>query len=91
MEIIISNVSPKIHFFSKIIAGNLFVLIQSLIILVSSGIGLIVRYFINDGDMLGEMSSQIGDVTSVLADTGIMDKIGVVLPITIVIMFLNSV
>lgn len=89
MEIIISNVSPKIHFFSKIIAGNLFVLIQSLIILVSSGIGLIVRYFINDGDMLGEMSSQIGDVTSVLADTGIMDKIGVVLPITIVIMFLT--
>ena len=89
MEIIISNVSPKVHFFSKIIAGNLFVLIQSLIILVSSGIGLIVRYFINDGDMLGEMSSQIGDVTSVLTDTGIMDKIGVVLPITIVIMFLT--
>ena len=89
MEIIISNVSPKIHFFSKIIAGNLFVLIQSLIILVSSGIGLIIRYFINDGDMLGEMSSQIGDVTSVLTETGIMDKIGVVLPITIVIMFLT--
>lgn len=89
MEIIISNVSPKVHFFSKIIAGNLFVLIQSLIILVSSGIGLIIRYFINDGNMLGEMSSQIGDVTSVLTDTGIMDKIGVVLPITIVIMFLT--
>lgn len=89
MEIIISNVSPKVHFFSKIIAGNLFVLIQSLIILISSGIGLIIRYFINDGDMLGEMSSQIGDVTSVLTETGIMDKIGVVLPITIVIMFLT--
>lgn len=89
MEIIISNVSPKVHFFSKIIAGNLFVLIQSLIILVSSGIGLIIRYFINDGNMLGEMSSQIGDVTSVLTETGIMDKIGVVLPITIVIMFLT--
>lgn len=89
MEIIISNVSPKIHFFSKIIAGNLFVLIQSLIILVSSGIGLIIRYFINDGDMLGEMSSQITDITSVLDTTGIMDKIGVVLPITIVIMFLT--
>ena len=89
MEIIISNVSPKVHFFSKIIAGNLFVLIQSLIILVSSGIGLIVRYFINDGDMLGEMSSQITDITSVLDTTGIMDKIGVVLPITIVIMFLT--
>lgn len=89
MEIIISNVSPKVHFFSKIIAGNLFVLIQSLIILVSSGIGLIIRYFINDGDMLGEMSSQITDITSVLDTTGIMDKIGVVLPITIVIMFLT--
>ena len=89
MEIIISNVSPKVHFFSKIISGNLFVLIQSLIILVGSGIGLIVRYFINDGDMLGEVSSQITDITSVLDTTGIMDKLGVVLPITIVIMFLT--
>ena len=43
MEIIIGNVSPKAHFFSKILASNLFVLLQGFLLLVYSGIGLIIR------------------------------------------------
>ena len=52
MEIIISNVSPKVHFFSKVIAGNLFVLIQGFFLLIYGGIGLLVRYKINGAIML---------------------------------------
>ena len=43
MEVIISNVSPKVHFISKIVASNLFVFIQSAILLVSAAIGIAVR------------------------------------------------
>lgn len=43
MEIIISNVSPKAHFFSKVVVGNLFVLIQILLMLFYSGLGILSR------------------------------------------------
>lgn len=43
MEIIISNVSPKTHFFSKIIAGNLFVIIQGVLLFCYAGLGLFIR------------------------------------------------
>ena len=34
MEIIISNVSPRIHFLSKVVAANAFVLIQGFLIII---------------------------------------------------------
>ena len=43
MEIIISNVSPGCHFASKIFAGNLFVISQTLLLLLYTSIGLIIR------------------------------------------------
>ena len=39
MEIIISNVSPKTHFFSKLLAGNIFVIMQGILFLLYSGCG----------------------------------------------------
>lgn len=50
MEIIISNVSYKTHLFSKIIAANLFVLLQSVLLLVYSLLGLFVRNLIGTKD-----------------------------------------
>ena len=40
MEIIISNVPPKVHFFAKIVASTGFVLFQSLLFLIYSAIAL---------------------------------------------------
>ena len=43
MEIIISNVSPRTHFMSKVIAANAFVLIQGFLLIVFSIIAIILR------------------------------------------------
>lgn len=44
MEIIISSVSPKIHFASKILTVNIFVLIQALLLLLFGGLGILSRF-----------------------------------------------
>ena len=46
MEIIMSNVSYKTHLFSKIIAANLFVLMQSLLLFIYSLLGILIRNII---------------------------------------------
>ena len=43
MEIIISNVSAKTHFFSKVLATNVFVFVQTVLLFVYSSIGLLLR------------------------------------------------
>lgn len=43
MEIIISSVDPKKHFYAKIISGNLFILIQTGLLILFSIIGIAVR------------------------------------------------
>lgn len=68
MEIIISNVSPTTHFASKIVAGNLFVIIQGLLLFLFGGIGLLIRQIIggnkiNDG-VSGYVKNIVGSVIS---------------------------
>lgn len=46
MEIIISSVSPKIHFMSKLLSVNIFVLIQSLLLFIYSSIGIFLRVYL---------------------------------------------
>ena len=43
MEVIISNVSPKIHFFSKVLASNAFVLLQGALVILYAILALIIR------------------------------------------------
>ena len=43
MEIIISNVSPKTHLFSKVLASNLFVLFQAALLIIYAIIGFTIR------------------------------------------------
>ena len=46
MEIIISSVSPKMHFNSKLVAANLFALAQGALLLVYGFIGLIIKFIL---------------------------------------------
>ena len=87
MEIIISNVSPKVHFASKIISGNLFVIIQSLILGIAFGIGLIIRN--NIGSEATNSILDFSMIIDTLTKTGIMDKLYFILPLTIVLMLLT--
>lgn len=89
MEIIISNVSPKTHFFAKIIAGNLFVLIQTLLLLLYSGIGLVLRGFTGANSITNGVGEMIGKTISDIMKTGLGDKLIYIVPLTLLLMIIT--
>jgi len=89
MEIIISNVSPKAHLMSKILAGNIFVILQGLLLLMFSGIGLGIRFLIGSGSVATGMGASISDIISKILSTGLADKLIYVLPLTLVLMLIT--
>lgn len=89
MEIIISNVSPKTHFISKIISSNLFVLIQGALLILFVILGLIIRYIVCDGSLIGGLDSEITGVISNLNITGVSSTISYMLPILLIMILLT--
>lgn len=89
MEIIISNVSPKVHFFSKVIAGNLFVLIQGVLLVFYALVGLVIRMLISGPNLMGSIPSEVKEMVNVITQSGIMSKIGIILPTTLILMILT--
>ena len=91
MEIIISNVSPKTHFFSKVIAGNLFVIIQGILLFVYALIGMGIRKIIGGADIVGGLGEEVGNVISSVMNSGFGDKLLYILPLTLILMLLTFV
>ena len=87
MEIIISNVSPKQHLMSKILASNIFVIFQGLLLIIYAVIG-----FLISTNMLSSGLSLPSDVTSIydsLVTTGFIDKLIYVIPLTLILIVLS--
>lgn len=89
MEIIISNVSPKVHFFSKILAGNLFVFIQAAILLFAGILGLIIRNNIGSSSLVNSGIIDLSGLITALTQSGIMDKLSIIIPLTLVLLILS--
>ena len=89
MEIIISNVSPKTHFISKIIAANTFVIIQGALLVAYIVLGGIVRLILSKGSLIGEFSGEMEEITSTIDLTSIANGIGIILPIMLVMFILT--
>lgn len=89
MEIIISNVSPRIHFLSKIISSNLFVIIQGLLLIFYVALGIGIRYVLCDGNLIGELGGKVTSFVSGLSLNGVMDTLGVMIPILLVMILLT--
>ncbi len=89
MEIIISNVSPKAHFLSKIIAANLFVLVQGTMLIFYALVAVIVRFMITRGDVIGTIDSDILEAASTLPISEIISTLSVMLPVLIVMVGLT--
>ena len=90
MEIIISNVSPRVHFFSKLIASNLFVLIQGALLFIDVVIAIMIRIFVGNGS-LNNLAGDI-DISSIinsLSETGFLDNLVYIIPITLILMLLT--
>lgn len=89
MEIIISNVSPTVHFASKIIAGNVFVLAQGLLLILYVVLGLGIR-FVSTGVVIGgEVQTYVGDVINSLKISGVLPVLSKAIPLTIILMLIT--
>lgn len=89
MEIIISNVSPKTHFFSKIIAGNVFVISQTLLLVIYGGIGLFVRKLLGAGNLFTSMGGDLSSVFDGIMKTEFASKLLYIIPLTLILMVLT--
>lgn len=89
MEIIISNVSPKTHLLSKIIASNLFVLIQGGLLVLFAAVGIIIRFMLGTGGSLDMGGLDIGKAISELLASDIGAQLVYIIPLTLVMMVLT--
>lgn len=88
MEIIISNVSPKAHFFSKILAGNFFVLFQGVLLVLY----LVIAYFFkksSGGDLSSLLGGSVSNTLEQVMNTGLWDKLIYIIPLTLILMVLT--
>lgn len=86
MEIIISNVSPKTHFFAKIFAGNFFIIIQGLLLIAFMGIGLFIRKMVGGSSIVGGLGTEISGILGKILDTGFGEKLIYIIPLTLLLM-----
>ena len=85
MEIIISNVSPKMHLFSKVLASNIFVITQGALLIVFALIGLLINKYVTGTSALTLISSLVGNL-----DLSILkDKLLVLVPTALILMLLS--
>jgi ABC-2 type transport system permease protein len=87
MEIIISNVSTKVHFFSKILASNLFIVMQCLLLGIYSLVGMLLR----GGKSLESIQNidAISQVTSGIDINGILNSVMSDIPMVIILMIIT--
>ncbi len=88
MEIIISNVPVKVHFYSKIIANNLFIILQTVLLFLYGLVGFLIRNLFSSS-LSSNITDGIGEVLGSLAKSGIMDKLYYILPCSIILMVLS--
>lgn len=87
MEIIISSVSPKTHFISKILSSNLFAIIQGLLLISYGAVGLIVKNNISTSS--STITSTFSTLWTTLVDSGFVDKLYYIIPITLLLLLLS--
>ena len=82
MEIIISSVSPKQHFFSKVISSNIFVIVQGLLLIAFVGVGILIRTCISGDTVMTLVKDFVG---SSITDE-FVSKLGYVIPLSLILM-----
>lgn len=90
MEIIISNVPAKVHFASKLISSNVFVLFQAIILGIDGLIAMIIRMLSGSGSLTNIASSlNVSEITDTITQSGVLDSLGTVIPVTLGLMILT--
>lgn len=89
MEIIISNVSPKTHFASKIIANNLFIVGQIILMVIYSAIGMGVRKLIGGDSIVNGIGREVSNIVNTIKTGVLGDKLIPIIIFTIILMLLT--
>ena len=94
MEIIIGNVSAKAHFFSKVLASNIFVLLQGALIIIYGLIGFVVRKLTTKSGSLSMVkgaldSASASNLLETFKTSNLLDKIGYIIPLIILLIVLS--
>lgn len=89
MEIIISNVSPKTHFAAKVLAGNLFVLLQGTLLIGFAILGFLIRKYTGGASITGGVGSQITGMIESILSTSLMGKLMYIIPLVLVLMLVT--
>lgn len=85
MEIIISNVSPKVHLLAKIVANNLFVILQALLLFIYG----LIAFFISSRNGSLNIPSEVTSIWDSLSATGLISNIISLLPMLLVLIILS--
>lgn len=91
MEIIISNVSPITHFTSKIVAGNLFVIIQGTLLIIFAALGALTRYLIGGTSIQSGIGEKITEFISTSISQSFINNLIYIIPLALILMLITFV
>ena len=89
MEIIISNVSPEVHFLSKLISSNTFVLFQGLLMIIYSLFGGLLRLILSGGNVLSSNNKVLSEITDTISRLDILSKLSNAIPLTLILIIVT--
>ena len=89
MEIIISNVSPEVHFLSKLISSNTFVLFQGLLMIIYSLFGGLFRLILSGGNVLSSNNEVLSEITDTISRLDILSKLSNAIPLTLILIIVT--
>ena len=89
MEIIISNVSPKTHFASKIIANNLFIFMQVILMIIYAMVGLGIRKLIGGDNIINGIGTEVSNIFNTILTGSLREMLVPIIIFTITLMILT--
>lgn len=94
MEVIISSVSPQVHFMSKLISANVFAVLQGILLIIYSFIGIIIRLLTTGtsgvGSVVGATEvSKISEYINMFTTSELATRLVSGIPFFIILMLLS--
>ncbi len=89
MEIIISNVSPEVHLASKVVAGNLFVIIQVVLLFAYAILGILTRKVLGAASITNGVGAYVEGLVTSVASTEFISSLAVVIPLLIILLIVT--
>lgn len=91
MEIIISNVSAKVHFASKVLAGNIFVLLQGALLITYTILGFIVKNLFTSKHAFSGITTVVTDMLSKVFESSFINQLVYIIPLALILMIVTFV